>query len=78
MSAHRRCAAQTGIGLTLLPVFYAHADFGGAPPNPAQRRLIHDVDGFAQLLDAKPALARCLTRCSASPRTACVQSPVRN
>jgi len=50
-------AAQTGIGLTLLPVFYAHADFGGAPPNPAQRRLIHDVEGFAQLLDAaKPAL----------------------
>ena len=26
-------AAETaGIGLTLLPVFYAHADFGGAPP----------------------------------------------
>ncbi|WMJ69671.1 formimidoylglutamate deiminase [Stenotrophomonas sp. 24(2023)] len=51
-------AAQTGIGLTLLPVFYAHADFGGAPPNPAQRRLIHDVDGFAQLLDgARHALA---------------------
>lgn len=51
-------AAQTGIGLTLLPVFYAHADFGGAPPHPAQRRLIHDLDGFARLLDAaKPALA---------------------
>jgi formiminoglutamate deiminase len=50
-------AAQTGIGLTLLPVFYAHADFGGAAPNPAQRRLIHDVDGFAQLLDgARTAL----------------------
>lgn len=51
-------AAQTGIGLTLLPVFYAHADFGGAPPNPAQRRLIHDVDGFAMLLQgARAALA---------------------
>lgn len=50
-------AAQTGIGLTLLPVFYAHADFGGAAPNPAQRRLIHDVDGFARLLDgARTAL----------------------
>jgi formiminoglutamate deiminase len=50
-------AAHTGIGLTLLPVFYAHADFGGAAPNPAQRRLIHDVDGFAQLLDgARTAL----------------------
>ncbi len=43
-------AHSSGIGLTLLPVFYAHADFGGAPPNPAQRRLIHDVDGFAELL----------------------------
>lgn len=43
-------AAGTGIGLTLLPVFYAHSDFGGVPPNPAQRRLIHDIDGFAGLL----------------------------
>ncbi len=59
MSARIAAAAeQTGIGLTLLPVFYAHADFGGAPPNPAQRQLIHDVDGFARLLDgAKTALA---------------------
>lgn len=45
-------AHSSGIGLTLLPVFYAHADFGGAAPNPAQRRLIHDVDGFAALLQA--------------------------
>ncbi|WP_022971049.1 formimidoylglutamate deiminase [Xanthomonas maliensis] len=44
-------AASTGIGLTLLPVFYAHADFGAAPPTPAQARLIHDLDAFAQLLD---------------------------
>lgn len=44
-------AANTGIGLTLLPVFYAHSDFGGAAPNVAQRRLIHDIDGFARLLD---------------------------
>jgi len=52
MSARVAAAAQaSGLGLTLLPVFYAHADFGGAAPNPAQRRLIHDVDGFAALLD---------------------------
>ncbi|WP_349777898.1 formimidoylglutamate deiminase [Xanthomonas sp. WHRI 6108] len=44
-------AANTGIGLTLLPVFYAHADFGGIAPSTAQRRLIHDIDGFARLLD---------------------------
>ncbi|HBS62015.1 MAG TPA: formimidoylglutamate deiminase [Stenotrophomonas sp.] len=51
MAARIAAAAQgSGIGLTLLPVFYAHADFGGVAPNPAQRRLIHDVDGFAELL----------------------------
>jgi len=51
MASRIAAAAQdSGIGLTLLPVFYAHADFGGAPPNPAQRRLLHDVDGFAELL----------------------------
>jgi formiminoglutamate deiminase len=43
-------AAATGIGLTLLPVFYAHARFGGAPPRPEQRRFITDVDSFARLL----------------------------
>ena len=44
-------AYSTGLGLTLLPVFYAHSDFGGAAPLPAQRRFLHDVDGFAALLD---------------------------
>ncbi|WP_309090473.1 formimidoylglutamate deiminase [Phenylobacterium sp.] len=48
-------AEATGIALTLLPVFYAHATFGGAPPKPGQRRFIHDVDGFARLLDASRA-----------------------
>lgn len=44
-------ASHTGIQLTLLPVFYAHADFGGVPPIQGQRRYIHDVDGFARLLE---------------------------
>lgn len=44
-------ASGTGLGLTLLPVFYAHSDFGGAAPLPAQRRFLHDVEGFAVLLD---------------------------
>jgi formimidoylglutamate deiminase len=44
-------AANTGLGLTLLPVFYAHADFGGVAPVPAQRRFLHDIDGFARLLE---------------------------
>jgi len=45
-------AATTGIGLTLLPVFYAHGNFGGAPPTEGQRRFITDVDGYARLLEA--------------------------
>ena len=44
-------AAETGIGLTLLPVFYAHGGFGGAAPGEAQRRFVHDMDRFALLLD---------------------------
>ena len=50
-------ADDTGIGLTFLPVFYAHADFGGAPPKPGQRRFIHDLDSFARLLEATRAMA---------------------
>ena len=41
----------TGIALTLLPVFYAHAGFGGRAPEPLQRRFINDVDGFARLME---------------------------
>ncbi|HMO74691.1 MAG TPA: formimidoylglutamate deiminase [Sphingopyxis sp.] len=44
-------SAATGIGLTLLPVFYAHGNFGGAAPSPGQRRFLCDIDGFARLLD---------------------------
>lgn len=47
-----RAADQTGIGLTLLPVFYAHPGFGGAPPGEGQRRFVNDLDGFAKLLGA--------------------------
>ncbi|MCD9086916.1 formimidoylglutamate deiminase [Stenotrophomonas sp. SY1] len=51
-------AAETGLGLTLLPVFYAHSDFGGAAPTPGQRRFLHDIDGFAALLGScRKALA---------------------
>jgi formimidoylglutamate deiminase len=45
-------AEQTGIGLTLLPVFYAHSTFGGAPPTEDQRRFVCDLDGFEKLLAA--------------------------
>ena len=45
-------AGQTGIALTLLPVFYAHAGFGGLPPMEGQRRFVHSVASFAVLVDA--------------------------
>ena len=52
-TAERICAAaaQVGIGLTLLPTFYAHGGFGGAPPTAGQRRFINDVDGFLDLVE---------------------------
>ncbi len=45
-------ADQTGIGLTLLPVFYAHANFDGVAPSEGQRRFILDVDSYARLIAA--------------------------
>ena len=43
-------AHATGIGLTLLPVFYAQGGFGGQPTQPGQRRFLsRDADAFARL-----------------------------
>ena len=49
--AGRICAAAatTGIGMTLLPTFYAHSTFGGAPPILGQRRFINDLDSYGRL-----------------------------
>ena len=44
-------AGQTRIGLTLLPSFYAYGGFGGAAPNPGQRRFINDPDRFLDLVE---------------------------
>ncbi len=41
----------SGIGLTLLPVLYAAGGFGGRPPEAGQRRFLHDLEGFANLLE---------------------------
>lgn len=45
-------ASAAGIGLTLLPVYYAQGNFGGAPPAPGQRRFLCDRDGFERLMEA--------------------------
>ncbi len=45
-------AAATGMGITLLPVFYAHSDFGALPPVPGQRRFVSSLEEYARLLEA--------------------------
>ncbi|MBS0243747.1 MAG: formimidoylglutamate deiminase, partial [Proteobacteria bacterium] len=51
-------AAETGIGLTLIPTFYAYSTFGGGAPLPGQRRFINDTARFLKLLDgARRAVA---------------------
>lgn len=59
--AERIAAAtfETGIGLTLLPVFYAHSGFGGTAPNEGQRRFINDISQFRRLFEkAQEAVKR--------------------
>ena len=53
-------ARTTGIGLTLLPVFYAHGGFGGAPAKPGQRRFLTDPDGFERLIERARSATRTL------------------
>ena len=45
-------AEASGIGLALLPSFYAHGGSGGKPPTPHQTRFLLDLDGFWRLLEA--------------------------
>ncbi|AUW59775.1 formimidoylglutamate deiminase [Sphingobium sp. SCG-1] len=51
-------AAQSGIGLTLLPVLYSHGGFGAQAPNRGQRRFITDLDGYERLLVAAERVVR--------------------
>lgn len=51
-------ASQSGIALTLLPVLYAHSNFGGLAPNAGQRRFINDIDRFARLVEASRAAVK--------------------
>ena len=62
--AERICgaAAATGIGLTLLPSFYAHGGFGGLAPTPGQRRFITSLDEFARLHASAARSVRALPR----------------
>ncbi len=51
-------AAETaGLGLTLLPVFYAHGGFGGTPVTASQRRFVHSPLSFSRLVETLAAAA---------------------
>ncbi|HUN71121.1 MAG TPA: formimidoylglutamate deiminase [Steroidobacteraceae bacterium] len=45
-------AAETGIALTLLPTFYAHAGFGGSEPGARQLRFVTDPERFARIVES--------------------------
>jgi formimidoylglutamate deiminase len=51
LQALLRAAARAGIGLTLLPVLYQTAGFGGLAPSEDQRRFIRSTDNMLALLE---------------------------
>jgi formiminoglutamate deiminase len=48
-------SAQTHIGLTLLPSFYAFGGFGGVAPTSGQCRFVNDPERFLELVDRSRA-----------------------
>lgn len=46
-----QAASEAGIGLTLLPVLYSHAGFGGQAPSDGQRRFINSTGNYLKLID---------------------------
>ncbi len=53
-------ANESGMGLTLLPSFYAQSGFGGAPATPGQRRFVTDPDMFLHLVGRAQEIAAAL------------------
>ena len=53
MGGRIAAAAQaSGIGLALLPCFYAYGGCGGRSPKPGQARFLSDLDGYWRLMEA--------------------------
>ena len=48
---HLAAAHSTGIGVTVLPVFYEAGNFGGAPPASGQLRFVTDLEIFADIVE---------------------------
>ncbi|MES2885493.1 MAG: formimidoylglutamate deiminase [Pseudomonadota bacterium] len=68
---HVAAANTAGIGLTMLPVLYAHSNFGGLPPVPGQRRFIHSIDAFERLMEtlARQLHGQPMRRVGAAPHS---------
>ncbi len=49
-------AEQSDITITLLPVFYAHGDFGPEPPSEGQRRFLNNVESYARIMERARAV----------------------
>ncbi|BDB25296.1 formimidoylglutamate deiminase [Cupriavidus sp. P-10] len=65
-----RAAQRTGIGMTLLPVLYQTAGFGGKPPLAEQRRFLHDTDAMLRLLERlSPVCAQAGARLGLAPHS---------
>ena len=72
MAERIRAAADTaGLGLTLLPVLYAHSNFGGLSPAPGQRRFVNDTERFCGMLGtlAKSMRGKPLQRLGVAPHS---------
>lgn len=54
---HLAAADSTGIGLTVLPVFYEASNFGGPPATSGQSRFVTDLEIFADIVERVRALA---------------------
>ena len=73
-----QAAAQTGIGLTHLPVLYTYGGAGAAPLTAGQRRFGTDVDTYARLLEAVRQGAKSLpgdTRTGIAPHSLRATTP---
>jgi formimidoylglutamate deiminase len=56
-------ARETGIGLTLLPSFYAYGGFGAAEPGNGQKRFLNDPERFSRLVARTRAIVAELPHC---------------
>jgi len=75
---HLAAAETTGIGVTVLPVFYEAGNFGGVPPSSGQSRFVTDLETFADIVARVRAHAAIvLPNMLALASTLCGQSPAR-